>query len=164
MVLDVDGVLTNGHIYLDDDGRGLRQFHVHDGFAVRWFQELGGQVVICSGKTSPAVVARARELRIPHVIQGSADKLADLHAALAPLGVTLAETAMIGDDLPDLPVMRACALPIAVANAVPEVRAVARLVTARCGGAGAVREALEYILRADGRWARVLAHYETKRA
>jgi 3-deoxy-D-manno-octulosonate 8-phosphate phosphatase (KDO 8-P phosphatase) len=98
------------------------------------------------------------------VIQGSGDKLADLGRLLARLGITLPETAMIGDDLPDVPVLCACGLPIAVANAVPEVKAAARLVTERPGGAGAVREALEHILRPDGRWARVLAHYGITRA
>jgi 3-deoxy-D-manno-octulosonate 8-phosphate phosphatase (KDO 8-P phosphatase) len=159
LVLDVDGVLTDGGIYLTDAGDGLRRFHVHDGFALRWFQELGGVVIICSGKTSPAVAARARELRISHVLQGSRDKLAELRGLLDTLGWTLAETAMIGDDLPDLPVLRACGLPIAVANAVAEVRAAACWTTRRAGGAGAVREAVEWLLRRDGRWDQVLAHY-----
>jgi len=159
LVLDVDGVLTDGGLYTDDSGLQMRRFHVHDGFAISWFQKLGGVVVICSGKDSPAVAARARELGIQHVIQASRDKLADLHALLTHLGVTLEEVAMIGDDLPDLPVMRSCGFPIAVANAVAEVRAAARLVTRRGGGQGAVREAIEHLLRTSGQWAEVLAHY-----
>ncbi len=159
LVLDVDGVLTDGGLYTDDSGRQMRRFHVHDGFAITWFQRLGGVVVICSGKDSPAVAARARELGIEHVIQASRDKLGDLHALLVRLGVPLEQVAMIGDDLPDLPVMRSCGFPIAVANAVPEVKAAARLVTRAGGGQGAVREAIEHLLRMSGQWGQVLAHY-----
>jgi len=157
--LDVDGVLTDGHVYVDDAGRGLRAFHVHDGFAIRWYQELGGVVVICSGKRSDAVAARAAELGIEYVVQGSTNKVADLEAALSPLGLGFEHVAMIGDDLPDLPVMLRCGYPIAVANAVEEVKAAAQLVTERSGGAGAVREALEHLLRRRGRWADVIAKY-----
>lgn len=160
LVLDVDGVLTDGQVLVRDDGAGARAFHVHDGFAIDWFQKLGGVVVICSGKTSDAVAARARELRIQHVIQGSRDKLGDLEPVLARLGLRLEQVAMVGDDLPDLPVMRRCGLPIAVADAVDEVKLCARLVTRRPGGRGAVREAIEHILGATGRWAEVLTHYE----
>jgi 3-deoxy-D-manno-octulosonate 8-phosphate phosphatase (KDO 8-P phosphatase) len=159
--LDVDGVLTDGRLFVDDAGRGARVFYVHDGLAIRWFERLGGIVVICSGKASAAVTARARELGIEHVIQGSPDKLADLKALLARLGLGLglAQTAVIGDDLPDLPLMQQCGFPIAVANAIDEVKAVARLVTRRPGGTGAVREAIEFLLRRAGRWPEVLAHY-----
>jgi 3-deoxy-D-manno-octulosonate 8-phosphate phosphatase (KDO 8-P phosphatase) len=159
LCLDCDGVLTDGRILTAADGSSARSFHVHDGFAIRWFQKLGGQVVIISGKDSPAVYARARELGITHVIQGSTDKLRDIAPVLAAIGVDLSQVAMIGDDLPDLPIMRRCAFPIAVANAVAEVQAAARYVTARAGGDGAVREAVEQILRAAGRWQEVLEHY-----
>jgi 3-deoxy-D-manno-octulosonate 8-phosphate phosphatase (KDO 8-P phosphatase) len=158
--LDVDGVLTDGRLYVDDSGRGARVFYVQDGLAIRWFQRLGGVVVICSGKHSEAVAARARELGIEHVIQRSPNKLADLRRLLAKLGLDLNCTAVIGDDLPDLGLMRACALPIAVANAVEEVKQAARLVTKRPGGQGAVREAIEYLMRRSGRWAQVVGQYE----
>jgi 3-deoxy-D-manno-octulosonate 8-phosphate phosphatase (KDO 8-P phosphatase) len=160
LVLDVDGVLTDGRLLADESGQTVRAFHVHDGLAVRWFQRLGGVAVICSGKRSEAVVARARELEIEHVIQGSRDKLADVQTVLAAMGLGLEQTAVIGDDLPDLPLLRRCGLPIAVANAVEEVKAAARLVTQRAGGHGAVREAVEYILRLSGGWSKVLAHYD----
>jgi len=159
LCLDVDGVLTDGRIYVDADGRSARAFHVHDGFAIHWFQRLGGVVAIVSGKDSPAVTARARELGIEHVIQGSRDKLADLTALLGRLDLTLAQVAMVGDDLPDLPVLRRCGFPIAVADAAPEVKAAARLITRRPGGAGAVRDAVEYLLRTAGEWEQVLEHY-----
>lgn len=159
LVLDVDGVLTDGGLYTDDTGRQSRRFHVHDGFALHWFQRLGGVVVLCSGKTSDAVAARARELKIEHVIQGSRDKVADLGTLLTRLGLRWEQVAMIGDDLPDLPALRVCGYPIAVANAVDDVKAVAQLVTFRSGGQGAVREAVEHLMRADGRWDEVIAHY-----
>ena len=157
--LDVDGVLTDGRLFIDEAGRGGRAFHVHDGLATDWFQRLGGVVVICSGKSSGSITARARELSVEHVIQGSRDKLADMERLLVRLDLSLAQTAVIGDDLPDVPLMRRCGFPIAVANAVDEVKAAARLVTQRAGGNGAVREAIEHLLRRCGRWPEVLAHY-----
>jgi len=159
LCLDVDGVLTDGRVYWDDGGQGTRAFHVHDGFALRWFQRLGGVVVLCSGKTSEAVAARARELEIVHVVQGSVDKLGDFERVLTPLGLGFEQVAVLGDDLPDVPLLKRCALPMAVANAVDEVKLVARLVTKRSGGDGAVREAVEHVLRASGRWSEVLRHY-----
>ncbi len=159
IILDVDGVLTDGKLYVHDDGSGARQFHVHDGFAIRWFLKLGGQVAICTGKTSRAVAARAAELKIEHVIQGSHDKLGDVSNLLDRLGLGLSQAAMLGDDLPDLPVLNNCGYPIAVANAASEVRASARYVTPRPGGAGAVRDALEHLMRYNGMWQRVQEHY-----
>jgi len=157
--LDVDGTLTDGRLYVHDDGTQSRAYHTQDGFAIRWFQKLGGTVLICTGKAGGSVRARAAELGIDLVIENSTDKRADVAAALAARGIPLEQLAFVGDDLPDLPLLRACGLPIAVANAVPEVRAAAAYVTRRPGGGGAVREAIEYILRAGGRWADVLAHY-----
>lgn len=157
--LDVDGTLTDGRLYVHDDGSQSRAYHTQDGFGIRWFQKLGGLVLICTGKAGGSVRSRAAELGIDLVIENSADKRADVAAVLAARGIALAELAFIGDDLPDVPLLRACGLPIAVANAVPEVRAAAAYVTQRPGGGGAVREAIEYILRAGGCWADVLAHY-----
>ena len=159
LCLDVDGVLTDGRVWWDDTGRGARAFHVHDGFGIKCFQKLGGIVAICSGKESDAVSARMTELGIEHVIQGSRDKLADVGQLLSNLKLGMEHVAMVGDDLPDLPVMRRCALPIAVANAVTEVKAAARCVTKRSGGEGAVREAIECVLRESGRWSEVLGWY-----
>ncbi len=159
LCLDVDGVLTDGSIYTDHDGHQMRVFQVHDGIAIRWFKEQGGTVVLCSGKNVPAVDARARELQIQHVIQGSRDKRSDLDHLLGGLGLTFDQLAMIGDDLPDIPVMRVCRLPIAVANAVSEVKRVAKVTTRAAGGRGAVREAVELIMRRDGSWGRVLESY-----
>jgi len=162
--LDVDGVLTDGRLWVDDQGRGARAFYVQDGLAIRWFEKLGGVVVICSGKRSEAVAARAGELGLKHVIQGSTDKLTDVQSVLVSLGLTFAQTAVIGDDLPDLPLMQQCGFPIAVANAVDEVKHAARLVTRRAGGQGAIREAFEHLLKQTGRWSQVLAHYGVEEA
>ncbi len=157
--LDVDGVLTDGGLYYDDSGRGLRRFNVLDGFAMRWFQKLGGKLFIISGKDSPAVAARAAELQVDHVIQGSRDKLCDLLALLPALGAELPEIAFLGDDLPDLPLMLRCGYPMAVADAEPAITRAARYVTRRAGGHGAVRDCIEHLLSADGRWAEVERHY-----
>lgn len=163
LALDVDGVLTDGQLYYGEQAEPLRAFHIHDGLAIQWFQRLGGTVAIITGKTSEAVSRRAAELRIAAVVQGSEDKGRDLRRIAAQLGIPIEETAMIGDDLPDLPAMRTCGFPIAVANAVAEVKAVARYVTQRSGGAGAVREAIEFMLRGAGVWARVEQHYAEMR-
>ncbi len=159
LCLDVDGVLTDGRVSWDDAGLGSRHFHIHDGLALDWYQDLGGIAILCSGKKSKAVAARASELKIKHVIQGSQNKVADMGALIAPLGLSFEQLAVMGDDLPDIPLMRRCGLPIAVANAVAECKAAAKLVTRRNGGEGAVREAIEHLLHISGRWNEVLAHY-----
>lgn len=159
LVLDVDGVLTDGRLLFTEDGRSGRAFHVHDGLAIEWFQRLIGPVVLLSSKDSPAVSARATELRIARVMQGSRDKLADLSAALPEMGLGWDATAAMGDDLPDLPVLRRCGYALAPANAVGEVRSAAHYVTAAAGGHGAVREAIEHLLRGMGRWQEVVRHY-----
>lgn len=159
LVLDVDGVLTDGRLYFGEDGRSGRAFHVHDGLAIEWFQRLCGPVLLLSAKSSGAVSARAEELRIAHVIQGSRDKLADLTQWLTQQGGAWQETACMGDDLPDLPVLRRAAYALAPSNAAPEVLAVARYVTAATGGAGAVREGIEHLLRGMGLWREVQRHY-----
>ncbi|MCG3125479.1 MAG: hypothetical protein CHACPFDD_00302 [Phycisphaerae bacterium] len=159
LCLDVDGVLTDGRLFVDDDGRPLRAFDVQDGFALRWFQRSGGVVAIVTGKSSRGLVHRATELGIEHVVQGSEDKLRDLQRVLEATGIEPRQTAVLGDDLPDLPLLLSVGLPLAVANAVEEVRAAAQYVTIRTGGAGAVREVVELIMRASGRWEEVVEHY-----
>lgn len=152
LVLDVDGVLTDGRIYYDEEGRTLRAFHVHDGLAIAAFQRAGGTIILATAKGSSGISARSAELGVQHVIQNSRDKLADVSARLRELGILWSAAAAMGDDLIDLPVLRACAYPLAPANAVQEVRNAARFVTTRCGGSGAVREAVEHLMRRDGRW------------
>ncbi len=159
LVLDVDGVLTDGRLYYGASPEPLRAFHIHDGIAMRWFRELIGDMVILTGKRSNAVVQRAQELEIEHILQGSHDKLRDLSALLERLRLTLDRVAMIGDDLPDLPVLTRCGMAICPSDAAPEVRAVCQRVLHRRGGDGAVREAIEGLLRSAGRWEDVLARY-----
>jgi 3-deoxy-D-manno-octulosonate 8-phosphate phosphatase (KDO 8-P phosphatase) len=158
LCLDVDGVLTDGRLFVDAAGQVTRAYHIHDGFAIQEFQRAGGSVLIVTGKSGDSILARARELGIEHVITDSHDKLADLTPLLKRLDVPMASLAAIGDDLPDLPVLRRCGFPIAVANAVDEVKSVARLVTRRRGGEGAVREAVEHLLAQ--RWTDVRRRFE----
>jgi 3-deoxy-D-manno-octulosonate 8-phosphate phosphatase (KDO 8-P phosphatase) len=159
-VLDVDGTLTDGRLYIDDAGRPTRAFHVHDGLAIEWFQKLGGTPVILTAKSSSGIAARAAELGIRHVVQNSRDKLGDLRRVLSELGLALSETAAVGDDLNDLPVLRNVARSYAPANAAAEVKAAVTQVLQRAGGHGAVREAIEHLLREAGHWANVVAHYD----
>lgn len=159
LLLDVDGVLTDGRLYFGGAGEPLRAFDIQDGFAIRWYQQLGGVVGIVTGKESQAVRARAAELDIRHVVQGSRDKHADATRICETAGASLASAAAMGDDLPDLPMLLHCGYPLAPANAVPEVRAAARYVTGRPGGRGAVREAIEHLLRRAGMWERVVAAF-----
>lgn len=148
LCLDVDGVLTDGGIHIDDHGVECKRFHVRDGTGLRMWMRMGGQVALITGRRGMAVRHRADELGIRHVIQGSADKLSDYRLLLEQTGLKASESAMVGDDLPDLPIMRLCGYPMAVSDAVSEVRAVARFVTLRPGGQGAVREAIEHLLAA----------------
>jgi 3-deoxy-D-manno-octulosonate 8-phosphate phosphatase (KDO 8-P phosphatase) len=152
LVVDVDGVLTDGRIIYTDGGTEIKAFHVRDGSGLVFWQKLGKQVVILSGRKSKAVDVRAQELGIRLVRQGSADKAAAFRQLLVQLGLRAEQAAVVGDDLPDLPVLRAAGLAVAVADACTEVRAVAHHVTVAHGGRGAVREVIEMILKHQGRW------------
>jgi 3-deoxy-D-manno-octulosonate 8-phosphate phosphatase (KDO 8-P phosphatase) len=156
LVLDVDGVLTDGRITYTADGVEVKSFHVRDGSGIKFWQRLGGQVAIVSGRASKAVDVRAAELGVTSVAQGAADKRAALSAVLAASGLRADEACAVGDDLPDLPLLRACGLAVAVADACPEARAAAHYVTLAAGGRGAVREVIELLLRAQGQWDRLV--------
>ena len=161
LILDVDGTLTDGRLWvMPDSGEELRAFHVHDGMAIRLFQMAGGEVVLCTGKGGGSVTHRAKTLHIEHVIERSNDKLADMSALLTRLGFGFEQAAMMGDDVNDVALMRRCAFPIAPANACREVKTVARLVTERAGGYGAVREAIEFIMRENGVWDDALRRFD----
>lgn len=160
LILDVDGVLTNGDLPYDaSGGDACKTFHVQDGGAIRLWQSLGGQVALLSGRQSAAVVARARDLDIKLVTQGVTDKLPAYEAICKAAGVSNAQTSFVGDDWVDLPPMQRCGYPIAVANACPAVKRVSRYVTRRCGGAGAVTEAIERLLRHNGTWQTATARW-----
>jgi 3-deoxy-D-manno-octulosonate 8-phosphate phosphatase (KDO 8-P phosphatase) len=147
LVLDVDGVLTDGRLYFGARGEALKVFHVHDGQGIAQLRRAGIEVAVISGRRSPMVSARCRELGIRHVHQGVADKLAVFRRLCARLKVLPAECACVGDDLPDLPLMKSVALSFAVADARREVRRAAAIVTRLPGGRGAVREACDHLLR-----------------
>ncbi len=154
LVLDVDGVLTDGRLYFGPRGEALKVFHVRDGFGLVQLRHAGLTVAVISGRRSPMVTVRCRELGIAPVYQGVEDKLAVLMRLCARLKITPAECACIGDDLPDLPLVRAVAHSFAVADAHPEVLRAAGRVTRLPGGAGAVREVCDLLLAGVVRAAR----------
>ena len=147
-IFDVDGVMTDGTIYLGADGEAFKAFNILDGHGVKMLQEAGIPAAIISGRSSPAVERRAGELAIGHVVQGCADKVAAFEALRGKLGIDAAACAFVGDDLPDLAVMRRCGFAVAVANAVDAVKEAAHYVTRAHGGRGAVREFCELVVRA----------------
>ncbi|MCA8922854.1 MAG: alpha/beta fold hydrolase [Planctomycetes bacterium] len=156
VVLDVDGVLTDGGLGYDTAGHEVKRFNVQDGLAIKLLQRAGLKVAWLSGRGGAAVERRARELGVEHAYLLSGDKLAQLPEVLRALGVKAHEVAYMGDDLPDLGVLRSVGFPAAPANACEEVRRVARLVTTARGGEGAVRELAEHLLKAQGRWVPLL--------
>lgn len=148
LVLDVDGVLTDGRLWFGPDGEALKAFHVRDGVGIKALLGAGIEVAIISGRRSAALERRAAELGVRHVEQGCDNKAQALRALTAALGVPQDCTACVGDDTPDLPMMALVALPIAVADAHADVLAAARHVTRAAGGAGAVREVCDLLLDA----------------
>ncbi|MGL6097636.1 MAG: KdsC family phosphatase [Fimbriiglobus sp.] len=152
LLLDVDGVLTDGSVVYTDDGRELKRFHVRDGTGLKLWRAAGMRVAVVSGRASVAVDRRAAELGAAPVLQGRDDKAAALAEVLAATGLTADRVCAVGDDLIDLPVLGAVGVAVAVADACPEVRAVADYVTITPGGRGAVREVVELLLKSQGRW------------
>jgi 3-deoxy-D-manno-octulosonate 8-phosphate phosphatase (KDO 8-P phosphatase) len=156
LVLDVDGVLTDGGIIYADDGVELKQFHVRDGSGLVLWHRAGKRSAIITGRTSRLVDVRAAELGVSLVIQGAAAKMAAYRRVLQTTGVRPEQVCYVGDDLPDLPLLVNCGLAVAVADGCPEVRSVAHYVTRAGGGRGAVREVIEWILVCQGHWQRVV--------
>jgi len=152
LVLDVDGVLTDGVLVYGPSGEEIKRFHVRDGLAVQIARRAGIEVAVVSGRASAAVTRRMSELGIVEVHQGIADKAAELRALLARLGIKAEETAVMGDDLPDLPVMKIAGLALAPSDATPEAKRAAGWVSRAPGGHGAVREAVEMLLRSRKAW------------
>jgi len=149
-IFDVDGVLTDGRLYFMPDGTEFKSFNTLDGHGIKMLIASGVQVAIISGRNSPLVERRAANLGIEHLIQGREDKLTALDELRQRLPVSMEQIAFLGDDLPDLPVMRRVGLGMAVASADPFVREHAHGVTLACGGQGAAREFCELIMRAQG--------------
>ena len=159
IAFDIDGVMTDGGLRYTDDGRELKTFDVQDGLGLKLLQRGDIELAIVTGRSSGVVAARAADLGIDHVFQGVADKRATVGELLARLGLHWPECAFMGDDLIDLPVMMQCGLGIAPANARPVVRERAHAVTDSAGGHGAVREAAEFILAAQGKLENLFAAY-----
>ena len=158
LLLDCDGVLTDGRITLVGDDE-QKSFHTRDGHGLVLLHRAGLASGIISGRTSSAVVRRAEDLGIKYVRQGTWDKVKDFDELLAEAGVDESRTAFVGDDVTDIPLMRRCGLAVAVADATDETRAAAHYVTKLPGGFGAVREVCELILKAQGRWAELMKRY-----
>jgi 3-deoxy-D-manno-octulosonate 8-phosphate phosphatase (KDO 8-P phosphatase) len=159
LLLDCDGVLTDGRITLLGDGDEQKSFHTRDGHGLVLLHRAGLQSGVISGRTSSALERRARDLGIGHLRQGTHDKIVEFREVLAAAGVSEDETAFVGDDVTDIPLMRRCALAVAVADATDDTRAHAHYVTRLAGGFGAVREVCELILKAQGRWDELMRRY-----
>lgn len=166
--LDVDGVMTDGGIYLGDAAGSrleLKRYHIHDGLGIRFLRAAGLRVVILTGRVSESVRLRGEELEVDDVLQDAqARKLPAFMAMLRRWRIEPEDAAFLGDDFPDMPVLRVVGLPVAVGNAVPEVKASCRMHLERAGGHGAVREFTERLLHARGEWNRVTEAYMAERS
>lgn len=164
LLMDVDGVLTDGKLYNVPDPSGkmveTKGFDSQDGIGLQWLSWKGIKTGLISGRNSPATVERARQCKFAYVYQGHIEKIPILEEILADAGLTRDQVAYIGDDFTDVVIMRRVGLAIATANARPEVQRAAHLVTSKPGGQGAVREVVELLLRAQGYWEEILAKYE----
>ena len=159
VAFDIDGVMTDGGLHYTDDGGELKTFNVQDGLGLKFMQRAGFELAIVTGRTSGVVAARAADLGIEHVYQGVANKRAAVAGLLEKLGLHWHDCAFMGDDVIDLPAMTQCGLAIAPANARPIVKEYAHTVMDAAGGHGAVREAIEFILAAQGKLEAAFAPY-----
>jgi 3-deoxy-D-manno-octulosonate 8-phosphate phosphatase (KDO 8-P phosphatase) len=160
LIFDVDGVLTDGSLFYGDDGQEYKAFNSRDGHGIKMLRDTGVATAILTGRSSQVVLHRARNLGITRIIQGAHDKLTAYEAMLAETGLKAEETAYMGDDLVDLPVLRRCGLACTVPDAPAEVLARAHYVAQAGAGRGAAREVCELIMRAQGTWAAQLALYD----
>ncbi len=150
LLLDVDGVLTDGRLYYGPQGEAMKVFDVRDGHGIRMLMKNGVEVALLSARTSDIVTARARELGIARVLQGRSDKASAFAALLADVALTSDDSGYMGDDLPDLPVMRTAGFAATVADACDAAKSAAHWITPQPGGRGAVRTLAEFVLRAKG--------------
>lgn len=191
LLFDVDGVLTDGKLFIFPAPAGIEQstlnhpakhgghggfglvsqtlieakgFHAHDGTAISLARLGGIKTGLITKRVSETVALRARDLKLEHVHQGIQDKLTVFEQILRQDGITASEAGFVGDDVIDLPVMRACGFAVAVANARAEVKREAHYITAHAGGDGALRDAIEYILKVQGKWKRVVSEYICERS
>src|SRR6267143_2778937 len=159
LLMDCDGVLTDGQLELLENGDEQKTFHARDGQGISLFHRAGGKTGIISGRTSNAVERRAQDLKMAYVRQYAKDKIEALEEILTAAGVSADECAYIGDDVADIPVMRRVGFAVAVADAVEETKQAAHYVTELKGGRGAVREVADLILKAQGRWEELMERY-----
>jgi len=160
LLLDVDGVLTDGRVMYTAAGDEIKRFHVRDGSGLKIWRDLGLRAAVISGRSSPAVARRMAELDVAPVLQGRDDKAAAFYELLAATGLTADKICTVGDDLPDLPIMLRCGLCVAVADACAEVRAAAVHTTVEPGGRGAVRETIEWLLKLRGQWTAAVERFQ----
>ena len=160
LVLDVDGVLTDGRIIMDHEGRESKAFDVRDGHGIKLLREAGIEAAVLTGRNSPVVQKRADDLGIPWVRQGVNDKVKAYQEIAREAGIDDEETCFVGDDLVDIPLLKRVGMPIVVADGAPEAKRFARYVTQSPGGRGAVREVCDLLLQAQGQWKAVLRRYE----
>ena len=158
VLFDVDGVLTDGRIYLDDSGTETKAFHTHDGHGIRLLLHYGFEVGVITGRTSKSLEHRMQDLGVKHVYQGCKDKFLVFQELLSELKLDEQQAAYVGDDIFDLQIMSRCGLAVAVANANVHVKQHAHCETTGAGGCGAVREVCELVLDAQGLLEQVLSH------
>ncbi len=164
LLMDVDGVLTDGRLYNVPDRDGnmaeTKGFDSRDGIGLQWLNWKGIKTGVISGRVSPATAERARQTKMAYVYQGHIEKVPILEEIMADAKIDHSEVAYVGDDLTDVVIMHRVGLAIATANARPEVKKEAHYVTEAAGGDGAIREVVELLLSAQGRWVEILKHYE----
>jgi 3-deoxy-D-manno-octulosonate 8-phosphate phosphatase (KDO 8-P phosphatase) len=151
LILDCDGVLTDGKIYYDAHGEELLAFHVRDGYGIEQLQAIGVPVAVISGRKNNAAATRLQKLKIAHIFLGQSEKTTAFHSLLATLNIHPENVAYIGDDLPDFVLMQKVGLPIAVADAVDDLKKIAMICTKNPGGNGAVREICDLIIHAKNK-------------
>ena len=166
LLMDVDGVLTDGHLYnvpaADGQMAETKAFDSQDGIALQWLAWYDIPTGVISGRVSPATAERARQVKMRYVYQGHIEKIPILQEIASQSGIPLEHIAYAGDDLTDIVVMRRAGLAIATANARPEVKRAAHYITSVPGGSGAIREVAELLLQAHGHWASILKKYEVE--
>lgn len=159
LILDVDGVLTDGRIIYDSAGRDMKFFDVHDGLGVYCLKKVGIKTILITAKGSRAIKPRARDMRVEAVFENISPKTVVLDKILKKYKLNLDEVCFVGDDLVDLCLMKKVGFPIAVFNAAPEIKEVASYITLKQGGRGAVREVAELILKAQDKWEELVGLY-----
>jgi len=159
LVLDIDGVMTDGSLIINADGSESKHFNSLDGHGIRLWKRAGKKIAFLTGRESQPVLHRAEQLEVDYVLQSCFDKLQELKKLIAEANIPAEKIAYVGDDLPDLPVIRYVGFSAVVANAVDEVKRYADYVTFAKGGCGAVREVIEYILKNTGIWQQLIRKY-----